>query len=520
GAAIGIFSPRAKGGPVAPRFAATDANGEAQVGELPAGQLVVIARGSNGWSRRRFIQVHSDQHASIVLKLEPMAGLVGRVVDSNGLPMRDRAVFAQTTAMRPWSFDNTLHAQLAHTDADGYYSLQSLSAEPTRVRLVTNTKNAELSQRTITLLPGEQGNLDFRVEVQQLSGQLLDIAQGAGSGWTVEAVALGADGSLLNTQRFSGKADPQGRFRIEVSDRFQDFRLFAAPAHCTDPRFLYRARTDARPAQSPLTLSSKHTEGPGATGRILLPPGTTADSVQTKLMRGSLSRRLALAADGSFSTGRLPADRYRLVTRSTTAGTLVLPLQVQAHPAAAAPLDLGEIVWPSPGSLTVLPLDPRGRPVAARIWLTDNEGHRITDLRASAPNAVAPGDYWLCAAGEQLPPARQRVTVVSGQSLVRELLADVGVTCVLEFPFASIENVLDLDVALHLKLMDDQDNVLLTSEIPLTESERFRWQQKLKAGNYRVVCATEWGGRAETALTITAKQTVLTRTVPLSTARD
>ena len=504
----------------APRFAVTDTDGRAEIVGMGAGPFVVVASSHNGWSRRRTVEAFAGTPCEIEVTLQPMASVHGRVVDANGAPLADRAVFAQTTSTRPLSFDNALHSQLARTDADGRYALSRLSSEPTRLRLVTDSNNQELSQRTITLSPGERGSLDFRVDVQQLSGRVRDLTDNAEANWIVKAIPLGPDESLGNLQYFSGRTDAQGRFRIEVSDRFDRFRLFAAPATCDKPQFLHRAVMDAAPTQSPLHMVSRHPDGPGARGRILLPPGTTADEVSAKLLRGRLSSPLTVSEAGAFDTGPLPADRYRIAVSSADMGTMILPLRTLPRASSESPVELGEIAWPSPGMLSVLPVDPRGLPVPAQIWLTDNDGNWIDAVEAATPKAVAPGTWWLCAAGPLMPPQRQRLAIASGEVLSRELRAPTSVPCHLEFPFESIDNVVDLQVELQILLQDDQGQALMQTSLGPEPDERFLWIQRLQPGNYRLACSTEWGGHVETTLTVRGDESVFSRSFPLKTARD
>ena len=154
----------------------------------------------------------------------------------------------------------------------------------------------------------------------------------------------------------------------------------------------------------------------------------------------------------------------------------------------------------------------------ARAWLQDDRGELVLPLDAAVPNLVAPGNYWLWAAGSTMAPQLHPVQIGAGESLFRELRADDGVPCAFEFPFASIDNVVDLNVELHVKILDHRGELVLRDDIRLEEHELFRWQQALRPGSYRLVCSTDWGGHAEKALEVTAKMPVLAMTIPLRTS--
>ncbi len=89
--------------------------------------------------------------------------------------------------------------------------------------------------------------------------------------------------------------------------------------------------------------------------------------------------------------------------------------------------------------------------------------------------------------------------------------------CAFEFRFSSLDNVIDLDVKLHLAVRDDTGAIVVRDSLELNERECFRWRQALTPGDYTLVGSTDWGGVIEHSITVAAGQPLFAATVPIET---
>lgn len=471
---------------VIPEFTQADADGAFTLDWLGDGHTALVARAPDGRTPHRAylrLEVGAETPAPIELRLAPGATLAGVIRDAGndtGAPPRITAHFKPDAV-----FELPFLVRTFDTGQDGAYTLAGLL--PGRWKCAVRFGAAEV-ERTFTLRAGEHATWDpappatavLRIALRDPRGQPL-------AGWRV---------GLRSELGFSS-----GTSTVTDAD--------GVTAHAET---FWRLRTD-RPVT--LTLRAPLPEGASDDGfdpfPTLVVPGLVPDDSEQQVvvpdaarprhrLRGRLRRvdrtapteasielsaarapyehtAIAVAADGTFTSGPLSPGRYGLSVRMPGAPTLELedlPLGGDHDH------DLGDLIL---GVATAVRIDRDGEvPDDGRLWLggiTSGRPYRLTradDGTFTAPR-VAPGRYVVRGFAANAYATPTPVTVGAEQTPVRVPWAKAPT---LRVTIALDENGDRSQTGWsgELAVRDASGNLLVLA--PLRHAFAGRWQRELE----------------------------------------
>jgi RNA polymerase sigma-70 factor (ECF subfamily) len=281
----------------------TDANGWFSVGELPAGRLPVHAYRRGFAPGDATVELVEGELRDVVLRLQVGATLCGTVRDASGEPVADAELEWSEAADYP-------EPSSAETGADGEFRVADLPAGTLTLHVQARERGSARVQ--VRLHAGQQTSCEVRLAPGHvIAGRLLDHAGSPLAGWLLTAERPEAAG--CGYQLYRSGAD--GAFAIpDLEDR--PYRLLVF-----DGRRPFSARTlavdDVRPGRGDVVVPERARRLGSIAGRVLLPDGHPAGEAELGLRQDGWVVRCdeSVRADGSFTTGPLPAGTFEVTVR-------------------------------------------------------------------------------------------------------------------------------------------------------------------------------------------------------------
>lgn len=350
----------------------TGAEGRFEARGLALGEVVVSAEREGLAASEAVALSPQEPHATVLLRLEPMLSIMGRVTDARGMPVANARV-------TPWG--DAAAGGEAHTDRSGAFTLGALTPKAYRLRVQADGFAEYLSGPVPAGATGAVLELGAGVAV---SGVLETRSGAPVAGQTV--TLHGLDGSVPEV---SARTDSDGRFRVGVLPEGAYWALLESagwvlreqPAAVTVRR---------RPPMAPVRL----TVDPAGriTGHVRLQSGTPVAGVTVGARSSDRKHRRRSepsAADGAYEIGGLPGGIYDV--RIVGDGPLSKGRDDSTERIGGVTIEPGEtaqcdvVVAGGAAMATGRVTGPGGQPVAgARVFLETDED----DVRSRVHTAV------------------------------------------------------------------------------------------------------------------------------------
>lgn len=403
-----------------PQVALTDDNGSFQFRDLlPGAAVTVSAHAPAGRAWLAKVDLTPGEESQVVLHWQATASIAGKATTADAAPAAD--VLVEVTCA-----DGPLLSRSCRTNSEGNYCIEALPA--TTVSVVAGGRTTGFGEARATLQVGTRCAVDLcLVQPRTLTGRVID-----GEGRPIaecRVAAVGAHGPQGAT------TDPDGRFRIEHFTGDTAMLWIRAPeAMPADP---VTRRFTGEELAAELTVVLQRRASSGLRGRIVDADGAgVAGANVAFLPRGAIAwRTQAVAADGSFVLGPLPAGLVDLRITAKGSGTVVTSHRLPVD----ADLDLGDVQLSPAARLAIeLTRADGGKVANAHVRLMDSNGG-FRELVA-CPNGscsldtLAPGPWIVTAVAPDCAVQTARVDVAAQQTQRVAFTLGNGVACRLRLP--------------------------------------------------------------------------------------
>ncbi|MFK7740314.1 MAG: collagen binding domain-containing protein [Planctomycetota bacterium] len=470
--------------------ATTDDRGTAIVAPLAAGRHEVRVRAATKGEAKRSFVSDGEHPIDLQIALVDEAALSGRVLATNGRPIRDALVRIRSQGAR----------RRTRTGADGRFHFSGLAAGT--VDWSVDQRLHAKAKGSIDIAAGEVATLPVRLQsLGELRGTVSDPSGQPLPGYAVE---LSCELPGLDVDRRTATTDPQGRFAISgQTDLSYRLALRAPDSH---QRITLPDHEDVRVDQGPLHVTVPVTSQPSAyiAFRLLAADGSPA-------LRDA---RIALLGDGRpLHVGTtLPASQRDDDAGRTRLGP-VLPgsytlrfsrsdrLRFEFQPVlvgASETVDLGDVRWPAHGIIAVTAERLPGG-VGGDIMLAIEGPHDLGMKLAPADSAgivtaqipAIPGRWTVLLYGDGFPTQRTELLVAADQTASWRCLLPPAVRTPLRI------HALPGNVRCQGELLGPDNSQVFDFELEPGQAYE-DWAPNLGLGQHRFV-ATDDDGRQYTA---------------------
>lgn len=376
----------------------TDDAGTFVLHNVPAGAFKLTARAEDGRTGVQPIVVAQVEQTGIVVTLEPRASISGRVVDTNGRPVRGREVHQHVLGgdAQRFNFDINGMRRGVSTRSDGAFTLVGLDPGEYEVEAedgdavvrtkAKDTKDTDKSRATVKLAAGE-AKTGVVLTVEARDGVIRGVViapdgKPAADAWVTASrtVALPEGVPAKYARYYSDRSDPvltgaDGRFTIA------ELRSGTYTLEVDGPRGAsHAAKPDVKPGDN---VTVKLLALGSITGKVTA-GGAPVTKFDIECDGEKTGKQHVEAADGGYAVERLPPGAYTCEV-TCDIGTGEGHVEVASEPAH---LDITLARW---ATVTGVAVDVVSKqPVAGVIAMVSSENKADTQAFGNLMTGKAP----------------------------------------------------------------------------------------------------------------------------------